>query len=81
MKTSQSLHVIGSVHCGTEVVEDSQSQSRFGSVQYYCANDVKIYPMEYAFLLLNDEGHYLYLLHHIVCMQCMTHVLKVCFEI
>ena len=36
MKTSQSLHVIGSVHCGTEVVEDSQSQSRFGSVEYYC---------------------------------------------
>ena len=35
MKTSQSLHVIGSVHCGTEVVKDSQSQSRFGSVQYY----------------------------------------------
>ena len=36
VKTSQSLHVIGSVHCGTEVVENSQSQSRFGSVQYYC---------------------------------------------
>ena len=35
-KTSQSLHVIGSVHCGTEVIESSQSQSRFGSVQYYC---------------------------------------------
>ena len=35
MKTSQSLHVIGSVHCGTEEVEDSQSQSRFGWVQYY----------------------------------------------
>ena len=34
-KTSQSLHVIGSVHCGTEVIESSQSQSRFGSVQYY----------------------------------------------
>ena len=39
-KTSQSLHVIGSVHCGTEVIESSQSQSRFGSVQYYCSFNV-----------------------------------------
>ena len=49
---------------------------------YRLANDVeKIYPMEYAFPLLNDEGHYLYFLHHIVSMQCMTHVLHICFEI